>query len=408
MIIIPDPSRTKPEAIFLDVRPLLETLAPESLSAEIHRILNTFGITDTKIVSVCTDGTPTITAAVKQLFDEKKHIQCLSHVLNSVVKDGLDDPTNPTLQHLVNEVESIVANCRNSEFFNDSQAKQLVQSLEKCYTETNRFLISLPYVVQASSMNSNLENVNVDLSLMTEINKLLALFEVAITEISANEQLTGSLVQPVISCIKSALQNINPVHEASKTLRKKLIASLTTRTKSHTTNPLLCQATLCDPRFQKLYLSSSTATQTVASCANDVKLHLRSLRRSSRISDENTSTSKDNPLWWKHDKNMSKGSFNSHVEADTSIVSEDEVKLYLGQELLPRNADPIKFWLQSRGCMPSLSYVALRSLTAIGSLVPPEVFVPSLETLMSFRNCRLTDDQLVERMFLNRMPDDVF
>jgi len=110
-----------------------------------------------------------------------------------------------------------------------------------------------------------------EIELVSDIIQVLSPFEQATTEISGSEYLTGSLVLPMISCIEAALGNIKPTHKVSKVLLKTVKDSMSTRCKAFQSNPLLCHATLADPRFKKLYMQPTIAAQAVTEISSEVR-----------------------------------------------------------------------------------------------------------------------------------------
>ncbi|KAG8172930.1 hypothetical protein JTE90_022837 [Oedothorax gibbosus] len=83
----------------------------------------------------------------------------------------------------------------------------------------------------------------------------------------------------------------------------------------------------------------------------------------------------------------------------------EEFKLYLSRPLLPRKSNPFTFWAQSENAMPGLSAVAFKYLTVIGSSVASERLVSTLNDVLSDKRCRLTDQHITERVFMNRLEE---
>lgn len=154
-----------------------------------------------------------------------------------------------------------------------------------------------------------------------------------------------------------------------------------------------------------MYMTPIIASQAIQQLSEEVKHHLLSTGNSpeTHVHKVIPSDNSDNPLWSNHESNIVKSGFSSGEAETASIPS--ELKLYLQQGISPRNSDPLKFWQQSESCMPGLSYIARKNLTLHGSSVPSERLVSTLNDIVSNERCRLTDQHITERVFMNRIHE---
>ncbi|XP_030762679.1 zinc finger BED domain-containing protein 4-like [Sitophilus oryzae] len=345
-------------------------------------------------------------------------------MLNLIVTDGLEDKNNRLLSDLIDLVKSFVTFGRRSNNFMDAlRAEQqkdnvpeggvalFIQSVPTRWNSTfdmlSRFINLYPYVARVLA-NPNLKLKNAprmlsgdEIDLLSEIVEILKPFKQATTEISGSDYLTGSLVLPMISCIESALSTIKPTSEMSKILLKKLEDSLGIRCAPTQTNPLLCNAVLCDPRFKRLYMKPVVASQAVMQIKEEIKKEQKELGNCSPPTPSSSPRRQEDPmsLWSMHDKSLEKSGMAS-TEVESYFPS--ELKLYLQQPVLHRMQDPIQFWHQSKTLMTALSSIAMKYLTVVGSSVASERLVSTLNSIVKDDRSRLTDRHVTERVFMYR------
>lgn len=420
----PRENKSKLDTIMLGVRRLRESHTADYIAAEIDNLCQVFDIPKSKILGVCTDGGANMIAGVRKLLGEGKNIYCFAHLLNLIVSDGLEDSNNVTLKGLISEIKTIVTFARQSNVFMEKlRAEQeregiaegnvvlLVQSVPTRWNSTyhmlKRFITLSPLIAQVLA-NSTIKNAprmicGADIELVSEILDILMPFDEATKEISGSEYITGSLVIPLVTIIESALKNLNPKHSAAKVLSQKLLSSLKDRSAKILQNPLLCHASLSDPRFKKLYMNPLIASQAITNFSQEVKHYLAEIGKLSplpqREEGEEARTTA-NPLWSSHDQAVAKS---GQVELESLFPN--ELRLYLQQPLLPRWSDPFVFWEQSKTCMPGLSFIAQKYLCLVGSSVASERLVSSLNDVVSDERSRLTDQHITERVFMNRLDD---
>ncbi|CAH1114886.1 unnamed protein product [Psylliodes chrysocephalus] len=104
----------------LGVRRLLEAHTGDYISQKMKELMESFGISKSKIISVCTDGGATMIAAVQKLLGEGKNVYCFAHMLNLIVTDGLEDKNNKPLKKLIDLVKSFMTYARHSSNFMDA------------------------------------------------------------------------------------------------------------------------------------------------------------------------------------------------------------------------------------------------------------------------------------------------
>ena len=400
--------------LFLGIRWLESTYTLNDVSEAIQVIINDFDIPNTKILSVCHGESVSLKAAVHQLFGEEKSVLCLAHVLHVIVSDALDDVNSPTLKNVVSQVETAVEyiNQNYSRFsdqsvFTEEEAESILRLFEYfddgVPTKKNIFCLILDNVLRllpclVRVIENEFEEIpkaftNLNVEVLTEISQLLSSVEEATNELSANACLTGSIIIPMINCVKSFLQRIPLVYDVSKLFREKLLWSLEARAQEFLMNPLLRRATFCDPRFKKMYISSGIVNSVIEECCGEVRQNLQAC--SAVPLEEPASVT---ALWRAHDENMAKQKTNDEMPY--------EFQVYLEQMLLPRTADPFQFWLQNQGCMPSLSRIALKNLCVCGTSISVEKSVTVLKEIFSDDRFCWTKEHITQRLFLNQLDKE--
>ncbi|CAH0562783.1 unnamed protein product [Brassicogethes aeneus] len=407
------PEKNEVETIMLGVRRLLEAHTGDYIAQKMEELMESFDISKSKIIAVCTDGGANMIAGVRKLLGEGKHVYCFAHMLNLIVTDGLEDKNNNRLKELIDLVKSFVTFGRHSNNFMDAlRAEQqrdgvpegdvtlFIQSVPTRWNSTfdmlSRFVTLYPYVARVlASPSIKLKNAprmlsGNEIELLSEIVNILKPFKQATTEISGSDYITGSLVLPMISCIDSALATIKPTNEISTMLLRKLQVSLESRCGHLEKNLLLCNALLCDPRFKKIYMKPVVASQAAMQISEEIKKVQKEMGNYSSPSSASTSRQDDSneSLWSIHDKSLEKPGM-SFLEVESSFPS--ELKLYLHQPVLPRTQNPIQFWHQSKTLMTALSSVAIKYLTVVGSSVASERLVSTLNSVV--KDDRMLDYQ---------------
>lgn len=405
----------------LGVRRLRERHTGDYIAAEIEDLLQIFGIPKSKVVGVCTDGASNMVAAVRKLLGEGKNIHCFAHLLHLIVTDGLEDNNNEILRNLIGEIKSIVTFARQSNVFVEKLRMEqeregtaegnvmlLVQSVQTRWNTTylmlKRFVKMSPLIAQvlASPSIKNAPRMisGADIEFLSEILNILMPFDEATKEISGSEYITGSLVIPLVTILESALRNLNLKHSAAKVLSQKLLSSLKDRSVKVLQNSLLCNSTLLDPRFKKIYINPIIASKALTNLTQEVNNYLEEIGKVSPLVQTDQVRTAPNPLWSSHDLEVTKRAL---VEPESLFANEIEV--YIQQPLLPRSSDPFVFWEQSERCMPGLSPVAQKYLSLVGSSVASERLVSSLNDIVSDERSRLTDQHITERVFMNRLDN---
>lgn len=216
--------------------------------------------------------------------------------------------------------------------------------------------------------------------------------------------LLGSLVIPIARLVHSKLERSFPVTSDGKKLKNKLLDSAGTHFLSLQKNQLLCIATMLDPKFKKMYISSPIeAASAVKTIATEVKQ-----AQSELVHDLPTNTSsaqgEAKSIWSLHDETIQRlsASFSS-----CASLAEEEVKLYLQLPNTQLKSNTWENWVKSRHFLPALSLVALKYLTIIGSSVSSERLISSLNDIISNERSTLTDAQISQRVFLANMSEEL-
>lgn len=364
-----------------------------------------------KISAVVTDNAPNIVGAVR--LNNWPHVPCFAHVLNIGIQHGL------------NHIKSIMTKIKNIvEFFKHSAGAlsklQTVQKqsgyenlklIQECKTRWNsayqmmeRILkLKEPVLSTLAITNNNLNCIsNNEWEIVSSACKLLQIFNEMTTEMSAENSVTISKQNLYYTFLLDHLHTImndKNIQSEVKEIGKEIQTTLDKYFKHLEDNVTQSQAIFLDPRFKKYGFSSISKYE---SCKSNLVRRIRSLNvqilnDTIEENDQSISVPQLSSTFWKQ--------FDEQVslvvgQNNTSVASIIEVDKYLGESLLNRQLDPLKWWSDRKALYPRLFEMAKKRLCIPATSVPSERIFSKAGLVLNTKRTRLTSDKLEKIIFI--------
>lgn len=172
-----------------------------------------------------------------------------------------------------------------------------------------------------------------NLELIKKAVNVLQSFEIATTEMSADKYVSISKIIPIARSLQQVTLGSNP----SLQLQKELVAQMERRFGNIEGNATLAKSTLLDPRLKKLAFQNNGVVQGVQWLVQE----MASLISDDDVDDVATTIPTSDVLWQAFDSN--------HLI---------ESRHYFEDHVLPREKDPLKWWLEHSGHYPLLCKLA--------------------------------------------------
>lgn len=381
-----------------------------------------------KIVSATTDNGANIVAGIKLLLGSDIHVSCFAHNLNLVVTKALGTECLKELVNIIAKVKNVVAYFKHSNVaMDDLRAEQrkegktdgtflyLIQEVPTRWNSTfhclQRFICLSGYVgkILLSTCHKKAPPmlISQECAEIEEVLQLLVPFESATNDISGDKYIGGSLVIPLINCLRTSLSRIKPSNKLSTLLKTELERQMEKKLDPLEKNPLLAAATILDPRFKKIHFKSLI---NVSNAISFIKKEIQKecgcqdLRTAVNSSTALQNTESTGGIWNIHDE-VAASTRQSDLRATASGGLPKDFKLYLEQDVVERNCDPVKFWIEKKNVYPALVKVALKYLTILGASVASERVVSLLNNICSDNRSRLTPSHVNQLVFLNSLSD---
>ncbi|XP_039308580.1 E3 SUMO-protein ligase ZBED1-like isoform X4 [Solenopsis invicta] len=413
-------------AMCLGVKNLTPHHTAINICADLNEMLEHWNISKKSIVSVTTDNGANIVAGIKMLLAKENpetniHVPCLAHNINLVVCKALgaiDDIVN-----IIDKVKQIVAYFKHSNVAQDNMRNEqkkdgkgdgtylyLIQEVATRWNSTfyclERFQLLSKYVgkILSCSTHKNAPPMvtPLELAIIEECLLLLRPFEAATKDISGEKYISGSLVIPLVHCVKTSLQRINVTNEITQKLKEELYKQTEKRLDSYEKNLLLSVATILDPRFKRIHFASPL------NAANAIRYIKEQIRCQGALTPPRMETSlekkdQEDSIWNIHEEVAAKYTTDPQSLENQGLPT--ELKLYLDQPILYRNHDPIQYWVERKSAFPATFPVAMKFLTILGASVPSERLVSTLNNVCSDHRSRLTPEHTNQLVFLGSIDN---
>lgn len=253
--------------ICLGLMPLSERHTANYLGEKLLEMAGNFDITQNKISCVCSDRGSDVKKAVADTCGSLKQTACVSHDLAHIVPDSIKKVE--FVKTILSKVKEISQKIRHSRNCRDELRRLQMQdgvSPGKCLTFLNcidirwnstyymaaRYLDLKKYVYPVLLKgDKKIDPLTVqELDVLKEIVELMAPFEEATNEFSAEKHPTSSIVIPTIKSLNETLIQYNCSTQAGVGFKSTLIAETDNRFSKIEYNQNLAIATILDPRFK--------------------------------------------------------------------------------------------------------------------------------------------------------------
>lgn len=402
----------------------------ENIADKVRTMLRAFRVPEKRQVALVHDQASNMQCAGKNLESENRalfSVVCAPHRLQNTIKAGLQVPR---VSKLLASARKLVTHFRHSvvamEAIRKSQAekkdKQLkfVQNVSTRWNSSlhmmERLLVLRPHIT-AILKDSNVtkkDDKNLDLDpeqygLMESLINILKHFDRATTILSAEKTVTISYVLPFALELSSVLETSDSDSVTIANVKSAMLKDLQERfhLKPFDCETIEAMSTLLDPRFHRV---STLGRLLYGEIVDAVKEQLQRLfpeapQLSSSEQDEHpeppakrrpTALELMLPCKLLADKEKKKA---------TSIVSrtvEEEFDVYLQEEEISVNDDPLSWWRAHTSTYPRVSQLARRWLAIPASSTSSERMCSTSGHVAEQRRCNLTPMNVNMLVFLNK------
>ena len=399
------------KSLVLQTRELTEAHTGAYIASTLQDSADEWHIAD-KVVGIATDNASNATAAVA--ICGWRHVPCLAHTLNLVVKDALavHEPHQSTIKQVKDIVTFFHRSIKASDELRKVQ-KQLnlpeLKVIQECETRWNstffmleRYIELHPAVTTSLCLLSrnNLCISTEKLDIVAMIVEALRPFELATRELSADKYTSVSKVIPLIHQLQSLCSEKAETNSLSRLLSRELVRRFTGIENSY----VLAVSSYCDPRFKKLAFKDKRALEQAQARLTQEILQSATESRSTPPlpSTESANTSNPESLWSSFDKKVTEVATTRQVAIVTRIDCDMELKMYCNDPVLNRKEDPLLWWKNNEAKFPNLAKIAKKYLGIPATSVPSERLFSKAGELVSKKRNRLKPKNVDLILFLNQ------
>lgn len=394
-----------------------------------------FDIDTLNIVSGTTDNAANIVSGMKTFLDASRSVRCYAHTLNLLVSDALDKTTD--LKNILDGIKAIVTYFKHSSSAMDKlrkiqidagikegNVKTLIQNVDTRWNSTldmlERFVLLSEYIATILSHADHSQGPQMlharHIQVARQVVELLTPFKDATVEISGELYATSSLVLPLSHMLIANTaafplsQDSQQTTRVAEQLKKNLLEEAEKRLKPIEGNRLLFMATLIDPRFKRTYKFSSIheshAIQSLANMIREEKRRLGAVSPPRALTDKPDQPDGRPSLWALHEQRMQQAA-SSEQSSDAEAAMPEELSVHFKTPCTNRETtDPIDYWLSVGVMNQAMANVALKLLTVMGSSVPSERIVSTLNLVVQDNRSRTTSEHIKQRVFLCSLDKD--
>ncbi|KAH8280579.1 hypothetical protein KR018_010984 [Drosophila ironensis] len=343
------------------------------------------------------------------------HLPCFAHTLNLVVQKGLD------------EIADVRTKCKAIVGYFDcspiglkklrvTQAQlnlpelNLKQEVPTRWNSTYEMLESLwqlkdAVMVAVTGLGSELVLSQTQWKVIEDVLPILRPFYQITTEISAETNVSLSIVNVLVKLLKKKLTELDVSNEYLFPVAQRLQNELIKRFSALEKNDMYTESTILDPRFKghsfmssEYFSAESELKRKVLLDQIDVKLESEpetELPTSSESPSKGVEASEQS-IW--HDFDLQ---FTQTSRASNNLpAAHREVDRYLEEELLQRTEDPLVWWEKRKNIYPLLYKFARKRLLLVANSVPCESLFSSAGELIRTRRTFLEPIEAKDLVFL--------
>ncbi|XP_062857042.1 E3 SUMO-protein ligase ZBED1-like [Trichomycterus rosablanca] len=351
----------KMDTLLLGVLPFPQDHSAENIAAALMSLVVEWGL-EGKVQCLVTDAAANMLCTAKKLA--MRHIVCIAHALNLVVKKSLDQ--TPGLEELRSKARKVVTYFRSSTTGKEKlkhvqqqmncAVMKLIQEVDTRWNST--FLMLQRLYDERQTVGAALASLKTDVHPLSSEEyetiaaclQVLSPFYAATVELSQEKRVSGSMVIPLVKMLFQATQEVilKTTNVTATLLGRNITATLINKFDNLESSTLVSLATLLDPRFKAIGFHSPEKAQNAA---RKLTAECAALVRQTRVetlsdhspqpatSAQNTSSSASN-LWSSFDRDAALARAHRNHTSDATI----EVQRYLSDPPLQRSDDPLAYW----------------------------------------------------------------
>ncbi|XP_033017292.1 zinc finger BED domain-containing protein 4 [Lacerta agilis] len=359
--------------------------------------------------------TVTDNQTIGKTLNEGEHssVQCFGHTVNLIVTEAIK--SQRMVQNLLSIARKICERVHRS-----AKAREKLADLQKEYHLPQHQLIqdvpskwntSFHMLERLIEQKRAIDEMSVECSfreliscdqwkVMQSVCHALKPFEVASREMSTHMS-TLSQVIPMIHILNRKIELLFEETMGIDTMLKSLKEAMVSRLSSTLHDPRYIFATLLDPRYKASLFTEEEAEQYKQDLIRELEILNATSDDEKPVSNGcgTGSSSKnsygDNNLW-----SLMEDMKKAKAPKEKAKLPEEMVLLYLEEEVLEHNCDPLTYWNFKKSSWPVLSKLAVRFLGCPPSIVPSERLFSTSNENISFSQSRLAMEHFEKLIFL--------
>jgi len=352
----------------IGVFPLTQNHTANYIREKLVSIIKSFGIDVVNITALVSDSAANMVKAITDEFSTIKHLSCVAHALSHVVPDAI----KLSIEEIIVKVRSIVTLTKRSVVVADELKRLQIRDgkiesttlkfkqdvptrWNSFYYMLKRFLELKDYVYPILLTYPTAPKVlsREEITILEDVVKVLGPIEFVTTEISGDSYPTSSMIIPVIHCMKGTVKNCITSTNEGKLFKNNILFQIERRFNNIESQQILAMSTILDPRYKRMHFRSLRAASAAISYINDqLKAIICNNNNAMSITEDRLNTQTESKsefnVWAFHD---------NLIESCTPSFDEPgglnfELRQYLNQPLVPRSADPFKYWQTLKPAYP--------------------------------------------------------
>ena len=372
-------------------------------------------ITTKKITAIVSDAA--IKKACIEIVGKDKHLICAAHVVSHLLPDALHNFQD--LYRIFDKIKSIVTLIKRSIPASDKLKELQLQAgksegavLSLIPDVPTRFTTKIDMVeryieleqhvfVAMTECQNPADMLNrEEMKILKEIFPIMDLVRSVITEISGDLYPTCSVIISIIRCMERKINSVNSQADIGQKFKSKVQTAISQRFKNFEHSPLLSVATILDPRFKKVHFNDRLA---IYPALNRIIIQLKEAnqRTAETCPAAQKKLQKPDSLWDFHD--MLDENLEATSGADSDLSWNAELEQYMQLKRLSRKDNIFIYWQRVEETFPSLSKVALRQLSVLGTSIPSERLFLKAGLIKRDNRNRLTGRPLNVLLFLSSL-----
>ncbi|XP_044279363.1 zinc finger BED domain-containing protein 4 [Varanus komodoensis] len=359
--------------------------------------------------------TVTDNQAIGKTLNEGEHssVQCFGHTVNLIVNEAIK--SQRMVQNLLSIARKICERVHRS-----AKAREKLAELQKEYHLPQHQLIqdvpskwntSFHMLERLIEQKRAIDEMSIECSfreliscdqweVMQSVCHALKPFEVASREMSTHMS-TLSQVIPMIHILNRKIELLFEETMGIDTMLKSLKEAMVSRLSSTLHDPRYIFATLLDPRYKASLFTEEEAEQYKQDLIRELEIlnatsdDEQPVSNGCGVGSPSKNSYGDNNLW-----SLMEDMKKAKVPEERAKLPEEMVLLYLEEEVLEHNCDPLTYWNFKKSSWPVLSKLAVRFLGCPPSIVPSERLFSTSNENISFSQSRLAMEHFEKLVFL--------